>query len=313
MFQRFSFRSAVVGLAALVGLCACGSPPEEPRWAEGDKPERVLSLSPGITEVIFEIGAGNLLVGRTQFTTYPKEAVQLPSVGPGLTPDYEALVRLAPDLIVSAQVQSLNAEEIRSLAPVEVYPWLSFEEIVGSIQRLGQTLGQPESAALVAERMQAVLDTPRDPDAPTLLLVLGQPTESAPTLWFSREASLHGTVLEAAGFRNAMAEGLHETPTLPIEALLSVDPDFVIVLIAEDKLSAEARAQHQAFWSRFTTLQAVQNERVYFLNGSSYFSTGPRILSLLPALQEILRLVAEEVQDDRHLGFPKREHRHDFN
>ncbi len=289
MFKRFSFRSAVVGFAAVVGLCACGTPAEEPQLAKGEKPQRVLSLSPGITEVIFEIGAGDLLVGRTQFTTHPEAALELPSVGPGLTPDYEALVRLAPDLIVSAQVQSLNAEEIRSLAPVEVYPWLSFEEIVGSIQRLGQTLGQAEPAALVAEQMQAVLDTPRDPNAPTLLLVLGQPTESAPTLWFSREASLHGTVLEAAGFRNAMAEGLHETPTLPIEALLSVDPDFVIVLIAEDELSAEAQAQHQAFWSRFTTLRAVQTKRVYFLAGSGYFSTGPRILSLLPALQDILR------------------------
>ena len=289
MFNRFSFCSAVVGFSALVGLCACGVPSEQPRLAEGETPERVLSLSPGITEVIFEIGAGELLVGRTQFTTHPEAALGLPSVGPGLTPDYEALVRLAPDLIVSAQVQSLNAEEIGSLAPVEVYPWLSFEEIVGSIQRLGQTLGQADAAALVAGRMQAVLDTPRDPDAPTLLLVLGQPTESTPTLWFSREASLHGTVLEAAGFRNAMAEGRHDTPTLPIEALLSVDPDVVVVLIAEDELSTEAQAEYQAFWSRFTTLKAVQNERVYFLAGSGYFSTGPRILTLLPALQDILR------------------------
>ena len=282
MFRRLTFRQAVVALSAVLTTVACGDI-EAPDPA--GQPERVLSLSPGITEVIFELGAEDLLVGRTQFTTYPDQVKTLPSVGPGLTPDYEAIVRLNPDLLVTEQTQSLNAKEISVLAHIELLPWLTFDEMMTSVDWLGETLKKQEAAAKLNEKMRAALSGPRPDDPPTLLLTLGQPNESAPAIWFAREDSLHGTVIEAAGFKNAVASGTYKTPSLPLEALLKIDPEYIMVLLSSESLTEEAKQEHLSFWSQFSTLTAVQSGRVFFLSSPAYFSTGPRILTLVDALQ----------------------------
>ncbi len=271
-----------VSLAVALVVVACGDI-EAPDPA--GQPERVLSLSPGITEVIYELGAEDLLVGRTQFTTYPDQVKTLPSVGPGLTPDYEAIVRLNPDLLVTEKTQSLNAKEISVLAHIELLPWLTFDEMMASVDWLGETLEKQEAAAKLNEKMRAALGGPRPADPPTLLLTLGQPNESAPAIWFAREDSLHGTVIEAAGFKNAVASGIYKTPSLPLEALLKLNPEYIIVLLSSESLTEETKQEHLSFWNQFSTLTAVENQHVFFLASPAYFSTGPRILTLVDALQ----------------------------
>ena len=92
-------------------------------------------------------------------------------------------------------------------------------------------------------------------------------------------------MIEAAGFKNAVASGIYKTPSLPLEALLKLDPEYIIVMLSNDALTEETKQEYLSFWSQFSTLTAVENRRVFFLASPAYFSTGPRILTLVDALQ----------------------------
>ena len=89
---------------------------------------RIVSLSPSMTETLFAIGAGERLVGVSDYCNYPAEAAKRPHVGTGLTPSYEAIARLAPTLIVSENNANVRAHELRALAPTLLLPWLSLSE-----------------------------------------------------------------------------------------------------------------------------------------------------------------------------------------
>src|SRR5262249_19159018 len=115
---------------------------------------RVVSLAPSVTETIFTLGAGNLLVGDTDYCDFPSGAKSLPHVGGPVTPNLEAIAKLHPDLVVMsrsinrlATVQSLEQLHI----PVYVTDPHTVEQIVDSAERLGKVLGgSPESARAIA-------------------------------------------------------------------------------------------------------------------------------------------------------------------
>ncbi|MDP6933118.1 MAG: helical backbone metal receptor [Myxococcota bacterium] len=285
--RRAQFWRGAVLLALLAIQAGCTQQTESLGSTEAGTPQRVLALNPSITEVIFAIGAGDRLVARTQFSTYPPEVLELPSVGAGLTPDYEAIVRHAPDLVVVSRERSHELDKLRALAPVHVVPLLTFEEIAASTIELGQLLEHEPEAQQLAQQMRAALEIPTPTESPRLLLALGQPNESAPDVWFSKTNSLHGTVLRAAGFENAIPDEVQGSAHLPLEHLLSVDPDYVVVLLAQDEVSQATLEQHLAFWQKLETLEAVEQEKVFFVPGTQYFSTGPRLLELVEVLRAL--------------------------
>ncbi|RMG67943.1 MAG: hypothetical protein D6710_10775, partial [Nitrospirae bacterium] len=89
-----SFRNAIVLLLLLLGLFLT------PGSARTQVPERIISLAPSITEILFSLGLGDRVVGVTNFCDYPKEALKRPKIGGMTNPSLEAIVRLRPDIVV---------------------------------------------------------------------------------------------------------------------------------------------------------------------------------------------------------------------
>ena len=102
--------------ALLVGLCSCSWAQHQVQDELGrtmtipDKPHRVVCLAPSVTDTVYELGAGNEVVGVSDYTKYPAEALKKPSVGQVLNPSVEAVVALHPDLAIG--VGDLNTEVV---------------------------------------------------------------------------------------------------------------------------------------------------------------------------------------------------------
>jgi ABC-type Fe3+-hydroxamate transport system substrate-binding protein len=251
---------------------------------------RLVSLSPAITETLFAIGAAPELVGVSDYCNYPEAAKKLPRTGTALTPNYEAIVRLSPSMILCEAAASTPKRELSALGVTKFLPWLSLEDIVASIRLLGALTTQAPGADVLANKLWDGLAVAEAPNGPRVLVVLGEGTGKLSEIYFIKKNSIHGAALRAAGARNAVAEDVPGVPRLSIEELLRLDPDAIIVLVAPTP-DAPSEAQVLNDYQALEPLTAVKNKRVSVLKSEEAFANGPRILRLAEHLrQEVSRL-----------------------
>ncbi|MCY1033842.1 helical backbone metal receptor [Corallococcus sp. BB11-1] len=279
----FRLPSLLVVVLVLAAGCQKPAPPASEAQAR-----RIVSLSPSITETLFALGAGPEVVGVSDYTVLPEGTPALPKVGTTFAPNFEAIARLKPTLLVDQQVKQAPAEALSALAPLKVLPWLSLSDVVASVKELGRLSGREAQATALAERFQGTLSRPAPKDAPRVLLVLGDASGTLSEVWYMKRGSLHGAALEAAGARNAVAEDGAGPPNLSLEGLIAVDPDAVLLLVTAAKMDAGQQALVLAPWKKLTGLRAAREDRVRLVIGPDVQSTGPAILDVVERLRSAL-------------------------
>jgi ABC-type Fe3+-hydroxamate transport system substrate-binding protein len=256
----------------------------------GSGKKRLVSLSPAITETVFAIGAGPELVGVSDYCNYPEAAKKLPRTGSALTPNYEAIVRVSPSMILCEAAASTPKRELGALGVTKFLPWLSLEDIVASTRLLGALTAHAAEADVLATKLWDGLAVAEAENGPRVLVVLGEGAGKLSEIYFLKKNSIHGAALRAAGARNAVAEDVPGVPRLSVEELLRLDPDAIIVLVAPTP-DAPSEAQVLHDYEALEPLTAVKNRRVSVLKSEEAFANGPRILTLSEHLrQEISRL-----------------------
>lgn len=250
---------------------------------------RLVSLSPGITDALFAIGAGAELVARSDYCDYPPEVTRLPRVGTSLTPAYEAITRLTPTLIIGEEGASARKRELEAIGPTLLLPWLSLEDIVTSIRELGRRTGTVSAADALAQRLHERLAVPAPPNGPRVLLVIGYQAGKLDEIWFIRDNSIHGAALRAAGARNAVPEAVTGLPRLSLERLLALDPDAIFILTQPGRAPGDyAKPFHE-----LATLRAVRDGHVNVIEAPEAFVHGPRVLGLVERLATAVKALGK--------------------
>jgi len=285
--------AVAVAIAGWLWMSATLPEPGPPTQSIAEEAHRVVCLDPGITEVVVRLAAGDKLVARPDHTDEWPQLAELPTVGTGLAPNYEEIVRARPDLIIASGTRGAVLADLASIAPTLSLPWLGLADVAGGIRRIGTALGRTEAGEQLAREVEDGLQPRLSESSPRVLLLISAPSEASPDLWYIKDESLHGAALRAAGGRNAVSRSTSGTPSLAIEALLKLDPDVILILIADDGAGAEALAGHRQFWDRFTMLSAVSNDRIEFLVGGQHFYTGPGILDLVEKIEAKLAAGSE--------------------
>jgi iron complex transport system substrate-binding protein len=258
-------------------------------------PRRIVSITPSITETLFAIGAGPAVVGVSDYCSDPPEVARLPRLGTTLTPAYETIVKLDPDLILSEDNVNVRATELRALGTTCLIPWLSLDQVVEGIRMIGRLTGHVTEADALADRIRTRLSTPAPANAPRVLLVLASDTASLDEVWFIRRNSIHGSALAAAGGRNAVDEDIPGLPRLSLQRVLEIDPDVVILLVAGRTGDAAATDKLLADWRALTPLTAVKRGRIAVVEAPEAYSMGPHILAMTDRLQAALaRMTADQ-------------------
>lgn len=247
---------------------------------------RIVSLNPAATELLFAIGAGSDVVGRTAWCDYPPEAKAVPSLGDGINPNLEAIVARKPDLVL-LYTSGQNAEAARRLANLGI-PSLRFRtDSLSDVPRLarvfGRLTGREASADSVARAFEADLaaaTVPAPARRPTVfLLVWDQPPMTVGRGSFLTE------LIERAGGENVFADVASSSAPVSIEAVAARNPDVILLLGNEPPAFAE-RPEWQV-------VRAVREQRFVRADGSEFSRPSPR------APQAIRRLHAELEQAAR--------------
>ncbi len=278
-------RSFVASALSCCAWLALGCDRERRRAAARVNGQRIVSLSPAITETLYAIGAGPDLVGVSDYCNYPAAARKLPRTGTALTPGYEAITRLAPTLIVCEAAFSAPRRELSALGVTKFVPWLSLEDIVASTRLLGALTAHAEAADALARKLWDDLAVAEAPDGPRVLAVLGEASGKLSEIYYIKKNSIHGAALRAAGARNAVTQDVAGVPRLSVEELLHLDPDAIIVLIAPTPNGpSDQQVLHD--YQALEPLSARKNNRIGVLRSDEAFGDGPRILTLAQQLHE---------------------------
>jgi iron complex transport system substrate-binding protein len=250
-----------------------------------ERPVRVVSLAPSITETVYAVGAGDRLVGVTDHCDYPPEAARLVRVGGIATPSFEAILALRPDVVLATS-ESNRAEDVRRLAAlgltVYVIRPVDFGSVLESIERLGAVLGRPREAAAVADGMRreaaavarAVAGAPR----PRVLYVVWTDPLIAP----GRGTLLTELIGRAGGDSITAAEPL-AYPRLSLETVVERRPEVVLV--------GRRRAGGQAPQALEPLGRALRDVPIRAVDEDLLHRPGPRMVQ---ALRELARAIHPE-------------------
>ena len=222
----------------------------------GPPPERIVSLNPATTELLFALGAGPRLVGRTHWDEWPAEALAVPDLGAGVRPNVEAVLAARPDLVVlyasednRPAAQRFRAAGIRTLS-LKVDRIEHFER---SATILGRILDDTLRARVVVDTVRATLDRVAARTAPRPRPTVLWPVDLAPVIAIGAGSFLN-QLIEIAGGTNVYGDMEAVSPQLSLEDVHARDPD---VILANAALAARIRTE-----PAWRGLRAVREGRV---------------------------------------------------
>jgi iron complex transport system substrate-binding protein len=280
-------------LAAVVSVaCGGGSAPPQP-----EKSQRIVSLVPAVTEMLYAIGAGPQVVGVSSYDHFPPEVEALPKVGALLDPDTERILSLRPTLIVVYGSQT-DAEAGFKRAGIETFSYRHDASIASAIQAtfdtinaLGAATGHDAEAREVVTRMTSALDTVRKrvegSARPRTLLVIGREPGALQGLYASGGIGFLHEMLAVAGGENVFGDVKRESVQPSSETLLRRAPDAVLELSAANAASDSPNGD-LAVWDKLASIPAVRNRRVHSIVGDFVVVAGPRLAQGAEAMARVL-------------------------
>lgn len=254
-------------------------------------PQRIVSLSPSTTELLFAIGAGNQLVGATEHCNYPSGAAKLKRVGGGTLQGIsrETILSLSPDLILCKwdSHQPLIAPFERFKVPIMAVCPDTLAELYEEATLLGRVTGHVSEASELVENMKRrvvaltswVDSVPMEKRRRAFYEVWDEPLMTA------GPKSFIGEMLEMGGMKNIFADATVRYPRISDEVVLDRDPQIILAPSTHrSQVSLEILAKRQG-WDRIT---AVRERQVFLIDGDQVSRCGPRMLD---ALEEMIRAV----------------------
>lgn len=259
------------------------------------EPNRIVSLVPSASEIIYAAGAGRLLVGVDQFSTFPDDLVKrvksgnLTVVGSGFTPDLDRIISLAPDIIFvngPSQFESKGVQRLSDLGYTIVS--LNAQNISGvlrDIELVGRITGNSESAAKAVaelrERVMKVESAVRN--APKVRVYVENWHDP---LFSAGAGSLQNELIFRAGGINIFSDMQQKSGEVSPEAVISKNPQVIILF---NKGVTLEQVKSRPGWN---IIDAVKNNRVYYIsddeNTGAYGAPGPRIVGGLERMSMLI-------------------------
>ena len=253
--------------------------------------ERIVSLAPDLTEILFALGLDDRIVGVTTFSDYPPAAAKKPRIGSFWQPNIEAVIAAKPDLVVTQEFpqQKEAARRFRRLGcnclTVNIEKMSDLFEAIGKI---AEATGKETEAAELASDLRSRLDglsalTAKYERAKVLWVIAREPLRVAGRDTFVNE------IIELAGGENAIGRTVHKYPPIGSEQVIASAPDVIIEPAMGGETISEQQKEALRYWGRFKNVPAVANARIYVISPDTVCRLGPRLPEGVEAVARCLR------------------------
>lgn len=253
--------------------------------------QRVISLAPSNTEILFAVDAGDQVVGRDALSDYPEEAKSVADIGSTFDSlNTELIVSLNPDLVLAAEINTPEqAKQLEDLGITVYYlknP-LTLEEMYSNLETIAQLTGHEEETASLIESLKARVAAVDEKIAPissrfSVFYELDATDPAKP--YTAGKGTFITQLIDRAGGYNIAAD-LEGYPQMSLEQVVAADPAFIILGDARYGVTPESIAQRPG-WENLT---AVKNGKVLAFNDDLVSRPGPRLVDALEELAKMLR------------------------
>ena len=253
-------------------------------------PERIVSISPACTEILFALGLGDEVVGVTEYCDYPEEAQGKPTIGTFTEPNLEAILAQEPDLVLATggiQLDLLDRMEEVGLNVYAVNP-KTFDQTLATMLEIGELTGAEKQAEeVVADMNVRAVDVAR-----RLIELEGEGLERPRvfyeifyenSVWTAGSDSVISDLIRLAGGENIGDADTSDYYEFSVERLIAENPQ--VYLVGSGSMSAPGDITGRSGWER---IDAIKNGRVYVIEENPVYRTGPRLIEGLEAIHAAL-------------------------
>ncbi len=253
--------------------------------------QRIVSIAPSNTEILFALGAGKQVVGREELSDYPAEAKNVTSIGSVFQKiNTEAIVALKPDLILAAEINS--PEQVKALEDLKLTVYYlqnpkAFDDLYANLETVGKLTGRSAEAAKLNESLKARYDSvvkklAAAKDAPTVFYEIDATDPTKP--YTSGPGTFIDLVIGLAGGKNIGAELKGAFAQISSEELVKQNPNLIVLGDALYGVTAEAVAQRPG-WN---ALDAVKSKQIFAFDDNLISRPGPRLIDGLEQMAKLL-------------------------
>ena len=248
-------------------------------------PERIVSVAPTPTEILFAVGAGDQIVGVDDYSDFPSAVANLPKVG-AFPLNVESIVALEPDLVVSSdlvprtQLDQMDAQGI----PYVIFADRTLEDVFKTIRLAGVITGHVSEADTLAQTLSNRVDAVTNK---TLADGVSTPeiyVEYYP-MWTYGPGSFGDDLIRLAGGRNIAENTSSEYPEVTSEFVIAEDPEIIVYTVGVMSTTTPESIAAREGWSNIT---AVNQDAIYSIDDNLLSRYGPRIVDGLEDLAEII-------------------------
>lgn len=246
-------------------------------------PKRIVSLAPGITETLYELGLEDKIVGVTSYCDWPARARQKPRIGGFTNPSLEKIVSLKPDLII-ATADGNRKDTVDQLArlglPVYVTNPSDTDRILNSILHIGEITDQASVAKRLVAKLRKRLDNIagqiRNKKRPRVFFQIGL----EPVITAGR-GTLISEVIDRAGGINIAGLDTARYPRYSAEGIMAGSPDIILFApMANDKEFAAVKS----YWQKLAQIPAIKNKKIYLIDTDLISRASPRIFDAIETM-----------------------------
>lgn len=261
--------------------------------------ERIVSLSPSITETLFALELGNNVVGRTRFCNYPRDVKSIPEVGGYLDLNYEQIISLKPDLVILLPEHEKAQQYLSELG----INFLQVDnktvaDILNTISAIGKHCGVPENSKLLLDNIETTISKikakTQDLSKPKTLISIGRTlgVGEISEMYVAGTNTYFTELIFIAGGNTIFEDESIAYPTLSAEGLLSVNPDVIIDFFNQASATNLSKNEILKDWETMKGLSAVDNNRITVLSSDYISIPGPRFILLL---KDIAKAIHPEI------------------
>lgn len=255
-----------------------------------DTVRRVVSLAPAITEIIYSLGAEDVLVGVSDYCDYPPAAFTKEKVGGFINPNLEKIVSLSPDMVIlspNSGTQQIQSRLDRLGVKNTVVSFYTIEELIDAYKVIGKMLGKEQEAIAfentVRGRMKSISSRVQEAASPLVLFV-----RSHEPLYVAGCGTYEDDLITVAGGKQCIVESAVRYPQYNIEEIIRLNPAIIIDATFYETPDFLQRRLIRDFWSSVKSIDAVANGQVYIIKTDIHSVPGPRTPLMLDIMAQIV-------------------------
>ena len=281
-------------IIALIAISAY-QPIESSNNVLNNKPQRIISLAPSITETVYALGLGNKVVAVTDYCDYPSDVLSLPKVGGFINPNLEAIVALQPDLVILLANQTKTVEQLQQLnIPILTVRNTTLNDIQQAISLIGQQTQHQTQAQQLLDDIELQINTIQQYVAelpqPRVMIAIGHSIGSGQieSIYIAGQHDFYNDLITLAGGQNVYQDKKIKVPSLSTEGILQLNPQVILDIFPEADDHDAKLDQVLQQWQTLKYVDAVKNNRVHIIEQDYATIPGPRVFQLLKQMAQLI-------------------------